>query len=149
VCTIKYDPNRIAFYFLWILPCGILFLITIMYIVRTQWYLRSLRSNQFSNKQIMANTIHKIPMWSFIIYTADIVLTSVPIPSLDGFWGGFLDTFQNIPFCMPIPILIAICRYNRYRRHVLHGRDLSGSLLGTDEALSISARRSSESIPIT
>lgn len=83
-------------------------------------------------------TVYQVPLWSFLIYTAYILLTTFGDINRTDVFGAVLAVLGNLPFAMSVPIAIAMFRYrNYYLNYVLAGESL--------ESLVIQTRSSGES----
>jgi hypothetical protein len=117
--------KEIAFYLMWMLPCAVLFLVSLFFTIKTWIFLRRANPDDFNTNQILAMTIHRIPLWSFIIYSIDLAISAVPRSQGTGFGQIALDLLESIPFMMPLPIGIAMLRYRNYfLNRVLIGESL-------------------------
>lgn len=77
--------------------------------------------------------MYKLPLWSFIFYSVDVVLSAFHVDEQQLFWGSVLDMLQILPFFMPLPIMLAMLRYRYFLRFVLIGEDID-SLIERDSA---------------
>ena len=110
---------------MWMLPCAVLFLVSLFFTIKTWIFLRRANPDDFNTNQILAMTIHRMPLWSFIIYSIDLAISPIPRFQGTGFGQIALDLLESIPFMMPLPIGIAMLRYRNYfLNRVLIGESL-------------------------
>lgn len=96
---------------LWIVPVCALALFTFFFVVRIKLLKRSTARSLLassSDKDIrLALIVYKIPMWSFLLYLADLAFTA-ELGESRSVWVSFL---QNIPFAMSVVNTWTVRRY--------------------------------------